>query len=95
MPTDAIAKAKMHQVRFQLDLTGPTYKGMEGSKNRRKGQGRGRREERGPTSEEGSGGKNGEGSVSPPNLKNKLRPWLTYKQQHPVNSLFPRTTWVR
>jgi len=44
VPTDAIAKAKMHQVRFQLDLTGPTYKGMEGSKNRRKGQGRGRRD---------------------------------------------------
>jgi len=55
---------------------GPTSKGREGRKDGREGQGRGKREERGPTfkARGGKGGRKRDGRVSPPNLETKLRP---------------------
>jgi len=83
-------KAKMHQIRFQpaggdysappdplAGFEGPTSKGREEKKDGREGQGRGRREGRGPTFKargKGGGGKGrGELASKPKNQTSPLQ----------------------
>jgi len=91
-------KTKLHQIRFRLGLCprprweslqcspdplagykGPTSRGREGRKDGRKGQGEGVRQERGRVVK-------GEGKVSPPNIKTKLRPWAYHTSACTISS---------